>query len=245
MQGFSILKQSLRLIFGNLPQSLKLSSPLLIVLISAFAIYGPNYFLGEFNPNSPNALPPSALILQLLTVVAGLWVAVAWHRFVLLEEFPAGVLPAFHGGLMLGYFGYGILLGILVGLATFAVGLLVGFALFWAPVLMTIGIIATMVWGFWIFYRLSPILPGQAIGNTMRFKEAWASTKPLSWAILGAMVVFVVSFVALAFVGGLVATLVPLIGGVVILALNWLYALVGVSFLTTLYGVAIEGRSID
>ncbi|MBE1294062.1 MAG: hypothetical protein JJ868_05715 [Shimia sp.] len=245
MQGFSILKQSFRLVFGNLSQSVRLSSPILIVLIAAFAIYGPDYLLGEFNPNSPNSLPASALFFHFLTAVAGLWVAVAWHRFVLLEEFPEGVLPAFHGRLMLGYFGYGLLMGLLVGLTTFAVGFLIGFALFWAPVLMTIGVIAVVVWGFWIFYRLSPILPGHAIGKSIRFKEAWTATKPLSWAILSAMVFFVGSFIALGVAGAFVATLIPLLGGAIILAINWLYAVVGVSFLTTLYGVAVEGRSID
>lgn len=245
MQGLSILRQSFRLIFGNLPQSLKLSSPLLAVLIVALMIYGPNYFRGEFDPSSPNALPASALIFQLWTIVAGLWVAVAWHRFVLLEEFPTGVLPTFHGGLMLRYFGYGLLLGIFVGLATFAVGFFVGFALFLAPVAMTVGIVATIIWGFWVFYRLSPILPGQAINKKLRFREAWASTKPLSGAIFSAMIVFVVSFVALAFAAGFVTIAVPLLGGVIFLTLNWLYGLVGISFLTTLYGVAVEARPID
>ncbi len=245
MSGFALLFQSLRLIFGNLPQSIRLSSPLGALLILALLLYGPDYFIQDIDPNDPNSLPASSVFFQLLTVVFTMWVAVSWHRFVLLEEYPNGVLPKFHGGLMLVYFGYGILLGIVVGLGTIALGALVGLALFTVPVLMIAGIIIVSVAGAWAFYRLSPILPACAIGNRLGMKEAWAATKPHSGAILGAMVIFVVSIFALAFAGAAVATVIPFLGGVMLLAFNWLYILLGISFLTTLYGVAVEGRSID
>ena len=245
MRGFALLLQSFRLIFGNLSQSLRLSSPLVAVLVAALVMYGPSYFIQDVDPTSTNALPADAFLFQLLTLVVTMWVAVAWHRFVLLEEYPAGVLPAFHGGRMLAYFGYGILLGLVVGFATILMGTLVGLALFWAPVLMLAGIMVVAIAGAWAFYRLSPILPAAAIGKKMQLKEAWAATKPLSGAILSAMIVFVVTIFALALLGALIGGIIPILGGLILLAFNWLYILLGVSFLTTLYGVAVEGRSID
>ncbi|MFY0616029.1 hypothetical protein [Shimia sp.] len=245
MQGFTLLRQSLRLIFGNLDQSLRLSSPLLAVLIVALILYGPDYFLMEFDPANPNSPPASSLIFQLLTMIATLWVAVAWHRFVLLEEYPSGVVPTFHGGRILAYFGYGVLLGLVVGLATVFVAILVGGALFWAPILAIAAVVVVAIAGSWAFYRLSPILPACAIGNKIGMKEAWAATKPLSGSILGAMVVFVGTIFALALLGAFIGGLIPMLGGVLILAINWLYILLGISFLTTLYGVAVEDRPID
>jgi len=174
-----------------------------------------------------------------------MWVAVAWHRFVLLEEYSNGVVPTFHGGRMLAYFGYGLLLGLVVGLATVVVAVLVGGALFWAPILAIAAAGIVAIAGCWAFYRLSPILPACAIGNKMGMKEAWAATKPMSGSILGAMVIFVVSILALAFLGVLIGSIIPILGGVLLLAFNWLYILLGISFLTTLYGVAVEGRTID
>ncbi len=245
MRGFSLLLQSFRLIFGNLSQSLRLSSPLVAVLVAALVMFGPSYFIQDVDITSANALPPGAVLFQLLTLVVTMWVAVAWHRFVLLEEYPAGALPAFHGGRMLAYFGYGILLGLVVGIAILLMGALVGLALFWAPVLMIAGIMIVAIAGSWAFYRLSPILPASAIGKSIPMKEAWSATKPLSGAILSAMVVFVVTIFALALLGALIGSVIPILGGLILLVFNWLYILLGVSFLTTLYGVAIEGRSID
>ncbi|MCP4823137.1 MAG: hypothetical protein GY892_03375 [Shimia sp.] len=245
MRGFTLLLQSFRLIFGNLSQSLRLSSPLVAVLVAALVMFGPSYFIQDVDPTSANALPVGALLCQLLTLVVTMWVAVAWHRFVLLEEYPTGALPAFHGGRVLAYFGYGILLGLVVGFATLLMGTLVGLALFWAPVLMLAGIMIVAISGGWAFYRLSPILLAAAIGKNMQMKEAWAATKPLSGPILGAMIVFVVTIFALAFLGALIGSVIPILGGLFLLAFNWLYILLGVSFLTTLYGVAVEGRSID
>ena len=245
MRGFALLLQSFRLIFGNLSQSLRLSSPLVAVLVAALLMFGPSYFIQDVDPTSANALPPSAFLLQFLTLVVTMWVAVAWHRFVLLEEYPDGMLPAFHGGRMLAYFGYGVLLGLVVGAATLLVVVLVGLALFGVPVLMIAAIMVVVIVSGWAFYRLSPILPAAAIGKTIRMKEAWAATKPLSGAIFGAMIVFVLTIFALAFGGALIGAVIPILGGLILLVLNWLYILLGVSFLTTLYGVAVEGRSID
>lgn len=245
MQGFTLLQQSFRLIFGNLPQSLRLSSPLLAVLVAALLICGPDYFLQEFDPSDPNSVSPTSLLFQFLTLIATMWVAVAWHRFVLLEEYPSGVLPTFYGGRMLAYFGYGVLLGLLVGLVTIVIAALVGGALIWAPILAIAAVAAAVIAGCWAFYRLSPILPACAIGNKMKMKEAWAATKPLSGSILGAMVIFVVTIFALAFLAAFIGGVIPILGGVLILGVNWLYTLLGISFLTTLYGVAVEGRSID
>ncbi|PSL17978.1 hypothetical protein [Shimia abyssi] len=243
--GFKLLNHSLGLILGNLPQSLRLSSPLAALLLIALIVVGPSYFVQETSPEAATQVSGQSVLLNLLVAIATLWVAVAWHRFVLLEEYPSGVVPAFHGGRILAYFGYGLLLALIIALTAGVIGAIVGFALVWAPILMIAGLAVVAIGASWAFYRLSPVLPSAAIGNSMKLKEAWEATKPLSGAILGAMVIYVVAIFVLMFVGALIGGFIPILGGVLLLFANWFYILLGISFLTTLYGVAIEGRTID
>jgi hypothetical protein len=45
----------------------------------------------------------SVIVVALLAMVIMLWVAVAWHRFVLLAEAPNGWLPIWNGSAVASY----------------------------------------------------------------------------------------------------------------------------------------------
>lgn len=242
--NIELFKHSLRLVIGNWQTSLRLSSPLVVIMVLGLVLVGPEFFVQDPDPNGATAPSPTASFLQLLLAISGLWVAVAWHRFILLEEYPTGAVPAFHGGRMLAYFWRALLMGLTVGLGAILVITGVWLLLFWAVPLAVLITIIVGIGTSWAFYRLSPILPGAAVEKPLTMGQAWEATKPLSGAILVTMFLFVVSIVILLFVGALIAGLIPFLGGLLLLGVNWLYIMLGISILTTIYGIAVEKRSV-
>ncbi|MGR3468899.1 MAG: hypothetical protein ACU0CI_13580 [Shimia sp.] len=194
-----------------------------------------------------------AVFGQLVTFVVYLplaaWLAIRWHRFVLAEEYPQGWFPAWPTGLVGGY----IWKVILLMLAYFGL-----FLLTLLPVLLlstlgegaaiVIGGVLTFVGVVFVFVALvrwSIILPATSIGRSdFGFRDAWAATQGMGWTVLGALVVLVIFAIAAAIPLGLVFLIAPPLGIVANIALNWVTTVVGISFLTTLYGVAVEGREL-
>ena len=106
----------------------------------------------------------TGLITGILYLVAFLWLAVAWHRYILLDEMPTGLLPEFNGSRMLSYFGYSLLIGlVLIGLAI-VMGIITGIV---GAVIGQLAIVIVLVFYFLMLiasYRLSPMLPAAAVG---------------------------------------------------------------------------------
>ncbi|MGX9352466.1 hypothetical protein ACS3QZ_14785 [Shimia sp. W99] len=242
--NIELFKHSLRLVVGNWQTSLRLSSPLVVIMVLGLVLVGPEFFVQEPDPSGRTEVSPTSSLLQLLLAISALWVAVAWHRFILLEEYPTGAVPAFHGGRMLAYFWRALLMGLTVGLGAVLIVTGVWLVLFWAAPLAVLITIVVGIGTSWAFYRLSPILPGAAIEQPLTMGQAWQATKPISGAILATMFLFVVSIVVLVFAGALVAGVIPLLGGLVLLGINWLYIMLGISILTTIYGIAVEKRTV-
>ncbi|SFL78830.1 hypothetical protein [Shimia aestuarii] len=242
--NIELFKHSLRLVVGNWQTSLRLSTPLVVIMVLGLVLVGPEFFVQEPDPSGRTEVSPTSGLLQLLLAVSALWVAVAWHRFILLEEYPTGAVPAFHGGRMLAYFWRALLMGLTVGLGAVLIITGVWLVLFWAAPVAVLITIFVGIGTSWAFYRLSPILPGAAIEKPLKMGQAWQATKPLSGAILATMFLFVVSIVVLVFAGALVAGVIPLLGGLVLLGINWLYIMLGISILTTIYGIAVEKRTV-
>jgi hypothetical protein len=163
---------------------------------------------------------------------------------VLLEE-GGGRLPAFHGRRMLSYFFVLFVLTFVLTLVGVMFGVVVGLVFGVSSPLFVIGIIAVVLTLFWAISRLSLMLPAAALGTPMGPAKAWAETAELSGAILlaGLLLIF---FSALgAAVAVLIMTQVSILIGLILFGvLQWAYTMVGISILTTIYGIAIEGREI-
>ena len=242
MTGWKIFSHSVFLLNHNLKDAVRISSPLIAVMVIGFALGGSGTF-------SEGVLDPTAgqsqnWLLQLLTGIAGLWVAVAWHRFVLLEE-KGGFLPAFQGRRMLSYFIILLLLTLAITIIGGVLGGLVGFVsgasgpIFAAGM---IGIVAVAVWGF---YRLSPLLPAAALGQNLGVQGAWQATSGISGAVFLAAVLLIFFFLLGAAVALFILFQVNLTVGLVMLGvLHWTWTMAGISILTTIYGIAIEDRPI-
>ncbi|MEO0359454.1 MAG: hypothetical protein AAF386_14450, partial [Pseudomonadota bacterium] len=242
-----IFIHALRMVFADLGASLKVTGVLYLfayVLIAApFVI-----FLGTADivsvmsdPNGPPNVEGGFLLSVLVGVVGYItlstWLAICWHRYVLLGEialsFPTGkVGPYFWRG-----FGYAI--------AAFLPVVIVGGIIVTAAgqgAAVVVDILVTVV-GLFLLFRISMGLPGLCVDQHIDLQESWKRTAPFSGMILGTtLILAVVSTVFSLLVAGLLSGA----GGasiVVVMALNliigWMQLMVGLSLLTTFYGVSI------
>ncbi len=251
MLGWKLFVRALRLLIDNIDTALRLS------LLPYLAVAAGTLWLGlsfpewigtsAFDPENP---PPSGfivgqiLVLVLNTVVT-LWIAVGWHRFVLLAEEARGWLPPVRGTEMLGYFGRSILIALLVVLVGLAVFVML--ATLVLPILPGAAGGVLLVSGFVgmiLFYRIAIVLPAGAIGRTMPFGEALRHTSGHTGTVI-ALAVLTVGFSQLLNI----PTLLDGTGGTVTLiyqiVIGWIGLLLGVGVLTALYGHLVEGRPVD
>jgi hypothetical protein len=251
MKGWEILAHSVRLVFNNLDHALKIS--LVPYAISALALL----FLGMPAMRVLETRDPQAIIdagaglwigqaiYLLVSIIVALWIAVAWHRYVLLEEYPKGWMPELHSGPMRAYFFRGILIALLVLGVVLLVTLIVGLvALPFGDIGEAIVAVVGLGVGAYLFYRLCPILPAAAVGEQMEIGQAWEATRghDNTIAVLVTLVIVASFLIQIpATMGGGSTTL----GIIYSLVVNWITTLIGVSVLTTFYGHFIENRPID
>lgn len=250
--GVDIFLHSVRLVLNNLRTALRISLPLFLL----FAV--PSLVIGLVTPEPTSADQMGAVAapllgLGLISLVAGLvilpWIATAWHRYILLDEVPDGLFPAFSGRRVLAYFGYSFVIGLLAMLAALVAGGAVALVLAplfgWAggAVAGIVGMGVALVIG----YRLAPILPEVALDRQTSIpKTLQSSPITISTIVVLAIISAVASFVLNLPVYGL--AVIPGVGGLLgqlwSLGATWLQMLVGVSILTTIYGHYVEGRAL-
>ncbi|MEM0930754.1 MAG: hypothetical protein AAGI89_15820 [Pseudomonadota bacterium] len=192
------------------------------------------------------------LILFLIAMVFLAWIAISWHRFILLEEYPTGWLPPFRLAEIKAYVVKLVLLT-LVFLAIMAIpalllggiGAMVGSAEAAAgPVLLVFAAIFILIPVFlWISFRLSSVLPAAAVARPMGIGEAWRQTESHSGTIFLFALAYLGVSIAIQIVVSILG-LVPIVGIAIAIFGSWFTTILGFSALTTVYGVAIEGREL-
>jgi hypothetical protein len=256
--AWKLIAQAFRMIFNNFGQALRVSIGPYVLLIAIFLAV--LTFAGQTYRPEADALmtnPPSGLALFLILALVPIalfiaaWVAVSWHRFILLEE-RAGFLPPISGRPIWGYVGKSILLGLLVLLL--AVPVMMAAGLLAAPFMaqagtsipvVTLIILAVgyVIIGF-VALRLAVSLPGTALGKPMSFGDAWRATNPIAGAIFGVTLILVIINVVPGVLLTGIYVAAPFIGVIVDVALSWLTLMLGIGILTTLYGHLVEGRDL-
>ena len=247
MKAWAIFVHSIRQVFGNLPQALHVSGLLYLAQMAISVAIGVTP--ATLQPGAP--MPPGeafgALLAVIVMLVSTLWIAVAWHRFVLLGERPAGYIPAFSGARLGRYAGRSILIGLVVLAMALVIGLASGIVLFallgQSPLANLLAALAMIVPAFAVLYRLSASLPGLALDRQTAFADGWVATTGETETIL-----------ILAFFTGLIgivlgAPLSLMAQGSVFallweLGAGWVQLMVSASILTTLYGHYIEKRPL-
>lgn len=246
MRGWQVFKHSFWMVINNLEVAFRVSAVL-------YAVQALNQVLilmaaPADGPADAVVSPGLALMIMvtaILAIVASLWIAVAWHRYVLTGEAPEGALPQWHGGLILGYLGRSVMIALLIAVAVVAAMIPVGFVMSLAPgaalplVLMVVGLAA------YLFFRFSVLLPAGAVDRKLTLREAWTATGKEREAVL-VVTLIVVGFSVLvqvpAWLNPNQASLVNLAYSIVV---GWFATMIGISVLTTLYGLCVEGRDID
>lgn len=263
--SWTLIRHAIAMVMSNMSDALKASVvPFALVLIIGVIFPVPTFPVADIEAVDPSELMAWSqehavevafitLFTALVSVFAFSWVAVVWHRFILLEEYPNAV-PAVNGLPIFTYIWRSFVLGLILMIAAIPVmmlafpliGILGGssaspeqFSVSFLVVMFLVGSVMSFVW-----LRLAIVLPGVAIGAAMTFKQGWAETAPLAGAIFGAGVI-IVAFNLI--VGALLGPLFgegTIVGLVVGLAVQWFTLMVGASMLTTLYGHLIEGRDL-
>jgi hypothetical protein len=175
--------------------------------------------------------------------------AVAWHRFVLLDEVPQGMQKLRIDDTVWRYFGNLMLLG----LATIGLILPVLLVFQISPVFAVLALIFYVLMVVLpVIYRLSIKLPAVAVGRRdFAFRDAWEASRGNEWQMVGlTLLMAAVSWgvgIALALVSYLLqAILGPTVGlgldAVVQVAVNWVLTILGITLLTSLYGFFVEKR---
>lgn len=233
MTGYQLFKQAVLRVFNNFDDALAISG---LIWIATMAVV----VLLTGSGASPEGAGDSALgvssdqalrlvLANTVVLLTGMWVAVEWHRFTLLAERPSGLVPKLQIDLVLSYLGKSVVIGVavigamipaVIVLAT--LGALAGGAI---PVVVPFLTVVVTVFAYYIFLRLSVILPSAALGNKITLKDAWSASAPLKMtllqvAILSVLFTGVLQLISLPFAGGLIGTLVSLVVGWVMLTVN-------------------------
>ncbi|SIS51774.1 hypothetical protein SAMN05421759_101166 [Roseivivax lentus] len=246
MKAWDIFSHSVRLVWRNRWDALRISG----ALYAAYAVVQV-LFLGSFDAG-PTAggdmtdIDPSEasgmVVAILLQFAITLWIAVAWHRFVLLEEYPGGWLPRFHGGAILSYLWRSIVIGFAIALVIVLPATLVATI---APVLSVFAILAGLFFAIVFGFRLAPALPAAAMGTQVGFKEAWDATRGETGTAIALAFIGVFAAILIQMPIFVIAALSEGLGNIAFIVVNWFVTLVSASVLTTLYGHYVQGRPIE
>ncbi len=265
--GWDIVKHSLRMVVMNLGAALRVTlAPVVIGLVLAYVIglllgvdfgalftdpavldtlsggssaLNPESGFSDAQVQSIAMLVPISIILYLLMAS---WMAVSWHRYILVEE-KLGVVPTFDFGTVTAYAGKSLLIGLIIMAVVVAVSFILlpalgfTFGLFLYAFVIGIGV-------SFLVFRLSICLPARAIGEKMGIAESWSKTSDMSGAIFQAALFIALINTVINVVSGALGVYMPIVAEGLSMLGTWIMTLVGISILTTLYGIIVEGRQL-
>ncbi|MEL6681426.1 MAG: hypothetical protein AAFQ09_02130 [Pseudomonadota bacterium] len=257
--AFQIIRHAFSMIFGNFGQALRVSLVPFGVLVGAFLLVMLAWDdrLEQMGRGLDEELiGPAASAADLLAILGLIalflfvfsWVAVSWHRFILLEEY-SGVVPAVSDRPILPYLLRSLLYALVLLVVSIPVLLISSFLLvpFFESGLELIGniimLIASAVMTY-VWLRIGLALPSVAVGQPISIRQAWAASAPLSGTIFQVAFLLMVINSAAVFLSDPMYAVGWVFGVAVDLFTQWLVIMLGVSILTTLYGHLIEKRAL-
>ena len=255
MKGLEILLHSVRQVFGNLNGALKVSAaPYAIQVIVGLLIGGSAASMG-MGAGMPSGgmmagMGFAGLVTLIVVLVTSLWMAVAWHRYILLSEHPTGYVPSFMPDRILAYFLRSLGYGILLILIAMVLGLVMGLIL--SPVVNSDSVVLFMILMSILVYlpivilsfRLTAALPGAALGAGTDFMAGWQATEGATVDIAVLSVFVVGAHLFLGLIDFYLLSGVWVLSFVWNIVVGWLLVMVGISILTTIYGHYVEKRPL-
>ncbi len=256
MKGVQIFVHSVAIVLRNLTAALRISALIYFVMMAVqlwfFNRYG-NFMAADFSGGGGLGLsvPPPGffsgyLLMLVVSILGSLWIAVAWHRYVLEEEMSSGPVPFFRGAQIWRYLGRSILLGLIIGVPiTIALSIVAGIAAASGNVVMAAALgTVVLFFGVYLFYRLCSILPAAALDQPLTMGESWRATEGAGGPIVVLVIIALIGAAILqapSLIFGGSETFLGLIWTVVS---GWLTLMISASTLTTFYGHYIERREL-
>lgn len=249
--GLRILAHAIGQVVNHFGPALRISGVLALTPTVLAMVVAP--FIIGTAPQNPGPYVVFTLLYYLLSALFFSWLAVGWHRYVLLDEAPGRFLPRLSGDRPWAYFGRTIQIGLLTMVVVFVAGMPLGMlaagivqaapgplGLFYAagPLFLLNWILTALV------LRFSVVLPASAVGKPITLGEAWSKTSPGNGPIFVIALISMLCSVAAGWIGFWLASIALLLGAVWQLATIWVTVILAVSLLTTLYGHYVEGRPL-
>jgi len=249
---FAAIRHTFSLTFNNLGPALRVTWAWIAVLIVAIGLMVLVIAVAGFERGSmPGGLFVALVFIFffILALVATASIAVAWHRYILLDEGGSTKFNLRFDGTVWRYVGnaMAITIGAMIAFAVPATLLLMISEYMFVVIIPGIILLSPFM------YRLFIKLPAIALERRdFSFYDAYEASAGNYWQLVGLAVTYalisialnlligIVSFVGLLF--GPFAVVVQVIGTA---AAQWIGIIFGISLLTTLYGFFVEGRSFD
>jgi hypothetical protein len=253
--AWSIFVHSLRQVFGNIGGALQVSAVLMLAQTGILMTFGKVLLMDRYTQRAmmqSGDFPWGQFLLALVLVtVLSLWIAVGWHRYILLNERPT-LVPALKMDRILGYFGKSFLIGLILVIPAIILGFVAGMIA--TPLIKggggLIGLIIVM--GLIVYLpivtvgtRLATMLPGAALEPGVSVFSGWEATRGATATVLGVVILSLICFGGLEYLSVKIfpdPTTLP--ATIVNIVLQWVATMVGVSILTTLYGHYVEKRPL-
>lgn len=241
--GWQIFTHSVRLVWANLGVALRISA-LLYIISAVFQVWAQVSGFGTMENGVPNTEGAGIqLIGTVVSVITSLWIAVAWHRYILLEEVPDGLLPNWNGSRMAAYFGRSILIGLAMAAVIIVASLPIALGL-QGPLgaaILSFG----AIFAVFLFYRLCAIMPSAAVGEPLTMSQAWQATEGTTGTIAVIILCMFGGIVVLLLPGIVLASISVFLGVAYMIAAQWFITMFGISLFTTFYGYFIEKRELS
>ncbi len=250
MLGLKILRHAIQMVLRNYKEALRIGGVPILGFMFGSVIIGLS--VPKFTDGNQMVLWSIYVTIALLAMVIFVFprIAVAWHRFVLRGEYPTGFLPAWSGSHTWGYLKKSALLLVLAVVVTVlsSVVFIVVFGLFspghqqqfqWVLHIIPVfaGLLAT-----YVALRLSLVLPAVALGESAYYSQSWEETGQIK----GAIVAFAMTLGIANGIESFLSTGIPYpaLSLAVDIVWVWFSTMVGISFLTTVYGYLFEDRPL-
>ena len=259
--ALQLIIHTFRMIIGNFGQALRASvGPYLIGgLVIYLSLSGLVDQVDESGQFTGTFFVVAFVLFMLWMFVVG-WVAVTWHRYILLEVQP-NILPTVKGLPIWAYAWRVVKLILLVMICvlplhlflnvfvptTFGGSLFVDTSQPYNPsnsILENIISVAVSIGIGFLMLRWGPSLVGTALNNPLTFRESWRATNSISGGILRVSAALVILNVVLSQIALPIYAIGPIAGDLFDLLISWITTMLGISILTTLYGHVVEDRPL-
>ncbi|NNE22441.1 MAG: hypothetical protein HKN11_07495 [Rhizobiales bacterium] len=249
---FAAIRHMLLLSFNNLGQAFRITWAWMVVFVVTIAMF--IWIIAGVDIATPSAsdlvsLAVVFVFLIAIALMATASIAVAWHRYILLDE---GGNVAFNlriDGLVWRYVGNALAIGI-VGLVLIGVPIVVSMQVSELAILLVFPLLLLLAP---ILYRMSIKLPAVALERRdFRFSDGFDASAGNYWPLVGLAAVYVlvaivinIAVAIVTFVGLIFGPLAVVVQVLATALAEWFGIVFGISLLTTLYGFFVEGRSFD